>query len=86
MIIGLLRTVLLLVVIYYLFRFIGKLVLPILLSKYVSKMTNPNFKQQQYSETVKNDEGKVTIQKTATHNKMTSSDMGEYVDYEEVKK
>ncbi|MCW3788441.1 DUF4834 family protein [Marinilabiliaceae bacterium AAT] len=48
-------------------------------------MTNPNFQKQQYSEGVRNDEGKVTIKQTAPHKKMTSSDLGEYVDYEEVK-
>ncbi|WP_363321639.1 DUF4834 family protein [Plebeiibacterium sediminum] len=85
MIIGLLRTFLFLIIIYYLFRFIGRLVLPTLLSKYVNKMTNPNFQKQQYSEGVRNDEGKVTIKQTAPHKKMTSSDLGEYVDYEEVK-
>ncbi len=85
MIISLFRTVLILIIIYYLFRFIGRLVLPVLLSKYVNKMTNPNFQKQQYSGGVKDDEGKVTIKQTAPHKKMTSSDVGEYVDYEDVK-
>ncbi len=59
--------------------------MPYLVSKFVNKMTNPNFSQQQYSERKRDNEGKVTIQKTVNHQKMASTDVGEYVDYEDVK-
>jgi len=85
MIIGFLRTLLVLFLIFYLFRFIGRLVMPLLISKFMNKMANPGFNQQQYSDRGKRDEGKVTVQKTVEHQKMASSDIGEYVDYEEVK-
>ncbi len=85
MIIGFIRTLLILFLIYYLFRFIGRLVMPYLVSKFVNKMTNPNFNQQQYSARQNGEDGKVTIKKTVEHQKMASSDVGEYVDFEEVK-
>ncbi len=59
--------------------------MPYLVSKFVNKMTNPNFNQQQYSGRQNGEDGKVTIKKTVEHQKMASSDVGEYVDYEEVK-
>ncbi|MCW3807779.1 DUF4834 family protein [Plebeiibacterium marinum] len=85
MIIGFLRTVLLIAIFYYLVKFIGRILLPMFIANRVNKMNNPHVKQKQYAEKMKQQEGKVTIQNGKSNKKMTTDDMGEYVDYEEVK-
>ncbi len=79
------RTLLLLVVFYYIFRFIGKILVPLFVANRVNKMTG-NFGKQQnnYSYQSKKQEGKVTITNAPKHQKMASEDMGEYVKYEEI--
>ncbi len=81
---GLLRTILIIAIVYYIIRFLGRVVLPWFLGKQMSKMTGQNY-QRRANFNHKEKEGKVTIQKKQATQKMTSSDMGEYVDFEEVK-
>ncbi len=82
---GFIRTVLIIVAFYYLFKFIGRVVIPYLLAKGINKMNN-RFQQKQHHGQNKNaQEGRVTIQKNKKDEKMTTPDMGEYVDYEEIK-
>ncbi len=82
---ALIRTIFFLIIFYYLFKFIGKLVAPYLLAKGMEKMKNQQHKQQNFRESKKREEGKITIQKKQETTKKTSSDLGDYVEYEEVK-
>ena len=88
MLVGFLRTVLFLFVFYYLFKFVGRYLLPFLLKKGVENMQK---KQQDkfnsYNDEQKKREGEVTIKqprkpKSSTTEGETDS---EYVDFEELK-
>jgi hypothetical protein len=82
---GLLRTILILLAIYFLFRFIMRVILPLLLKNYIEKKQKEFFGQQQHFD--KKEEGKITVKKGSSlkNKKKTNDDEGEYVDYEEIK-
>ena len=82
---GLLRTIVIILVFYYLFRFIARLVAPYLLAKGMNKMNDHLKREQSFKAQKKLEEGKVTIQNNRDSEKKISPDLGEYVDYEEVK-
>ena len=81
---GLLRTIFIIVLVYYLFKVLSRIFAPFLM-KFAVKKAEERFGgqfQKQQQEPV-NKEGEVTIDKipnTRTSNK----DVGDYVDYEEV--
>ena len=88
MIVGLIRTIFYILVFYYVFKFIGRFVMPYFLKKGVERMQKQqqsaanNFRQEE-----KKKEGTVTINK-GTQEKNDSTFMenqGEYVDFEEMK-
>ena len=88
MIIGLLKTIFFLLTFYYIFKFIGRLLLPYMVKKGVEHI----HQQQQraasdYQAQARQQEGKVTVQKNepkkSSH--IVDDNEGEYVDYEEVK-
>jgi len=78
---GLLRTLLIIAVIYYLGKFFFKYIAPVLLTNYVKNKTDQQFGESQKYNTTK--EGTTTIDRKPEQKK-TSSSVGEYVDYEEV--
>jgi len=88
MIVGLIRTIFYILVFYYVFKFIGRLVMPYFLKKGVERMqqqqqnTANNFRQEE-----KKKEGTVTIKKGSQENNDSTfmENQGEYVDFEEVK-
>ena len=82
--IGFFRTLLLIVLFYYIFRFIGRVVIPYLLAKGINRMANKYQHKENFTNKRKQEEGKVTIKSTSNNKKKTSPDLGEYVDYEEV--
>ena len=70
----------------YILKFLGRFVFPFLLKRYVKKKQsqfNQKFTQQQDT-TVDVEEGKVTIKTKVKKSKSDTSDMGDYVDFEEV--
>ncbi|WP_066632096.1 DUF4834 family protein [Labilibacter marinus] len=87
--VGFVRTLLFIIAFYYIFKFIGRYVMPYLVAKGLNKMTSrmadQQRKQQNFAEQKKREEGKVTIQATSKKGKKTDADLGDYVDYEEVK-
>lgn len=83
------RILLIFIIIYYLFRLVGRYLFPYLLKNQVEKMQK---KQEQARKDFENkqrsEEGKVTIDYNNTQkNKKGKNDnqSGEYVDYEEIK-
>ncbi|MDB4334756.1 DUF4834 family protein [bacterium] len=83
--VGFVRTIFFIAIFYYLFRFIGRYLLPRLLA---SKLKNMQGQQQQrdqrFSENQKQQEGKVTVKTTSKKQDSIPKDKGEYVDFEEV--
>ncbi len=84
---GLLKTVLIILVVYFGFKILARLFAPILL-RFVAKKAEQKFggfknqanqKQQQAQK-----EGETVIDKMPNQNKQSNSKVGEYVDYEEI--
>lgn len=82
----LLRTILILIIIYYVIRLFTRYILPALFYNYMDdkmKDFSRNQKKQQYK--ASKPEGEVTIDYMPGKNNKKSTGKGEYVDYEEVK-
>ena len=79
--IGLIKTLLILLLIYTLFKYIIRLFAPFIISSLVRKISS-KFEQSQ-SDSTQYDEGEVSIDKSITKNK-SNNDLGDYVDYEEI--
>ncbi len=77
---GLIRTILILVAVYYIIKFFMKYIAPALLINYVQKKTG----QQYTKEPNRAKEGTTTIDKKPQETKTVGDNVGEYVDYEEV--
>lgn len=84
---GLLRTIFIIVVVWYLFKVLGRLFAPFLI-KFAAKKAEQRFGdqfgqfQKQQQDTVKKP-GEVTIDKIPK-TKTSNKDVGDYVDYEEI--
>ncbi len=84
---GVLKTLLLIALIYYGFKLIARIFAPLFLN-YLSKKVSKKFEQQfgstfNYKEPAASKEGEVTIQKMPKYKK-SDKKIGEYVDYEEI--
>lgn len=82
-----LRTIIIIVLIYYVFKFLAKLFAPYLMKKMVNKMQEKaqnqfNNRQQQQTSNVR--EGETVIDKKPLRTNQSNNSVGEYVDYEEV--
>jgi predicted membrane protein len=83
---GFLRVLLVLVIVYYLFKFLIRIFLPLFLTHRIKKMAEEKERaQKDFVERQKRDAGKVTVNYIPPKegNKETSD--GEYIDFEEVK-
>lgn len=77
-----LRTVGLIVVLYFVLKFVGRLLFPIVVKKAVNNMQERQSqyqRQQQYKQ-----EGEVTVEKNRRNQSRTNNTEGEYVDFEEI--
>ena len=85
---GFLRTILILLLIYYSFRFLARIFAPFLIKKVVGNMQEKaqkrynQYHQQTHSNQTK--EGETTIDKKPNSNKEGNKTVGEYVDFEEI--
>ncbi|MEN8765903.1 MAG: DUF4834 domain-containing protein [Wenyingzhuangia sp.] len=77
--ISFIRTLLTILTVYYIFKLFVKYVVPVLLVNYVQKKTGQQVKKEPSQK-----EGTVTIDKKPKSGHSTDSNVGEYVDYEEV--
>ena len=75
----LLRTILIIVIVYYLIKLFVRYVLP-LIARYVIRKSQRNFEEKNKPNTKK---GEMHINYSPKQNKKTD-ELGEYVDYEEV--
>ena len=79
------RTILIILIIYYAFKFFAKLFAPYLMKKMVNKMQEKaqnQYKNQHQNPNVK--EGETIIDKKPEGKSQSNSSVGEYVDYEDV--
>jgi len=82
---GLLRTIAIIVIVYYVFKFISKYILPLFLQKIVKDVQKKyNEQQQNQHENTTGKVGETVIAKKPVEPK-SNKDVGDYVDYEEVK-
>jgi len=87
MLVGFLRTVLFILIFYYLFKFIGRYLLPFLLKKGVENMQKKQHDEfNRHSEQQRKREGEVTIKQDQKSKSSTdeSKPDSEYVDFEEI--
>ena len=83
---GLLKTIAILVIIYYAFRFFSRYIAPIFLKKVIDNVEKKYKEQQQnkYEEET-GKVGETVIAKKPVEPKESNKDVGDYVDYEEIK-
>jgi len=83
--IGLIRTIAILVIIYYAFKFIGKYIMPLFLKKMVDNVEK-KMRDQQESQYQKEqgEVGETIIDKKPQKTKESNKEVGDYVDYEDV--
>jgi len=80
-----LRTILIIVLIWYGFKFVGRYLFPIFFQKMMKNVEKKVREQQGYQEP-QNDAkvGETTIERAPQQSKKSNNSVGEYVDYEEV--
>lgn len=84
--INMIRTLLIILIIYYAARFLMKLFAPYLMKKAISKMqqkAEQQYKNRHSSDTTVN-EGETVIDKKPQKTKQSNNSVGEYVDFEEL--
>ncbi len=80
---GLLRVLLIIMLVYYILKFIGRYLLPLFIHRTVSKM-EARMREQQEANKPQGKVGETVIDRKPSHYKETPQDKGEYIDYEEV--
>jgi len=78
---GFIKTVLIIIVAFYLIGFIGKYLFPFLIKRQVRKMQNRHNSQYQQEQ---KQEGEVTVENTRNKKNLLDIDEAEDVDFEEV--
>jgi len=82
---GLLRTILIIMLIYYVIKFIRRYLFPVFFNKLMKDMEKKVKEQQGYQEPDRNvNVGETTIEKAPRTQQGNDKNIGEYVDYEEV--
>ena len=82
---GLLKTIAILLLIYYVFKFISRYILPILLKRAINNVQSRAQQQQNNNQQDPNvNIGETVIDKKPSKSNQSNNNVGEYVDYEEV--
>ena len=83
---GLIRTLLIIAIIYYAFRFLARIFAPILMKRMMHKMQQRA--QQEYNQTnqksTSTKEGETVIDRKPNASNQSKNSVGEYVDFEEI--
>jgi hypothetical protein len=84
---GFLRTVLIILLVYYGIKFLSRLFAPYMM-RYMSKKMNERFggqfQQKQNQSEPKHKEGETVIDKIPKQDTSSNKNVGEYIDYEEI--
>jgi len=80
------RVLLTIIIVYLVFKVIGRYVLPMVLSSFMGKMTDKmsDFEEQFRQSTDRRQEGDVTIETNSNRESPAKKLDGDYVDYEEL--
>ena len=81
------RTIIIILLIYYVFKFLAKLFAPYLMKRMVHKMQEKaqhQYGNQQQSHNANAKVGETIIDKKPTKSNQSKNSVGEYVDYEEI--
>jgi uncharacterized protein involved in cysteine biosynthesis len=82
---GLLRTIAILVIIYYGFKIIGRYIMPLFLKKMVDNVEKKMRDQQEFQHQKEQGRvGETIIDKKPLNKKESNKDVGDYVDYEDI--
>lgn len=81
---GLLRTILIILTFYYVFKLISRYVLPFFLKRYINKVQDRARQQYQNQQEPTVKVGETVIDKKPLNTNQSNNKVGEYVDYEEV--
>lgn len=79
-----LRTILIIILVYYVLKFLVKLFAPYLLKKAVDKVQKKATQQYNNQQESTVDEGKTVVDKKPQTTKQSNNTVGEYVDFEEI--
>lgn len=79
-----LRTTLIIILVYYVLKFLVKLFAPYLLKKAVDKVQKKATQQYNNQQESTVDEGKTVVDKKPQTTKQSNNSVGEYVDFEEI--
>jgi len=82
--VGFIRTLLIIAIIYFGIRIVTRYILPLLVDKGIKNMQQKMQNQQRQHQQPARPEGDVTIEKNKNRDSGNSKDQGEYVDFEEV--
>jgi len=84
--VGLLRTILIILLVYYGLKIIGRFLFPLLMKRFVGKVEKQFQEQQGYyrKEEPATKVGETVIDKKPGQQNKSNDDVGEYTDYEEV--
>jgi hypothetical protein len=82
--VGFVRTLVIIVVIYFAVRLFNRYVLPIILNKKIKDMQQKMHERQKQNQQPNRSEGDVTIEYDKRRDKNRNQSDGEYVDFEEV--
>jgi len=81
---GLIKTLAIILIVYYIFKFIGKYILPLFIKRVVNNVEKKYKEQQGFTETKSEGEvGETVIDKKPNRNE-GNKNVGDYVDYEEI--
>ena len=81
-IIGFLRTILIFILVYTIFKYVMRLLAPFIV-KSIAKKAEAHFRNQSAPKPPTQKEGEISIDKMP-NSKTSNNDVGEYVDYEDV--
>lgn len=83
---GVLKTIAIFIIIYYVFKLFSRYIAPIFLKKVINNVEKKYKEQQenQYNDTTAGKVGDTVITKKPTNQKESKKDVGDYIDYEEV--
>lgn len=79
-----LKTIGIIVIVYYGLRFLGRLLFPIVVKKAVNNMQEKQSQYQRQYQQQQKPEGQVTVENNQRQQTRTSNGDGEYVDFEEI--
>ena len=80
---GLVKTLAIILVVYYSFKLVGRYILPLFIKRTMNKMEE-RFKAQQEAQQPQQKVGEISIDKKPKTQKKVSDKGGEYIDYEEI--